>query len=144
MILTDDNFASIVAAVHEGRGTYENIQKTLVYLLSGNVGELAAMLGAAALGLPFPLLPIQLLWINLVTDGLPALALVADPTSDDLLRRRPRRSDEPILGRPQWTMVIMTGLVEAVIAISVFAWVLECSKLIRRFAARSLSGTGGR
>jgi Ca2+-transporting ATPase len=153
MILTDDNFASIVAAVQEGRGIYDNIQKTLVYLLAGNVGELAVMLGAAVAGLPLPLVPLQLLWINLVTDGLPALALVADPVSDDLLRRRPRRPAERMLGRPQWTTIIGTGLLQAAITISVFAWALQrrdlsaarnlafsvivFSELFRAFAARS-------
>ncbi len=153
MILTDDNFASIVAAVQEGRGIYDNIQKTLVYLLAGNVGELAVMLGAAAAGLPLPLLPLQLLWINLVTDGLPALPLVGDPISDDLLQRPPRKSDEPMLGRPQWTTVIVTGFLQAAVTISVFAWALEerglaearnlafsvivFAELFRSFAARS-------
>ena len=79
MILTDDNFASIIAAVSEGRGIFDNIRKTLVYLLGGNAGELGVMLVAALAGLPLPLLPIHLLWINIVTDGLPALALVMDP-----------------------------------------------------------------
>jgi Ca2+-transporting ATPase len=153
MILTDDNFASIVAAVQEGRGIYDNIQKTLVYLLAGNVGELAVMLGAVAVGLPPPLLPLQLLWINLVTDGLPALALVGDPIPDDLLRRPPRKPDEVILGRPQWTTITVTGLLQAAVTISVFAWALESrnlaearslaftvivfSELFRSFAARS-------
>ena len=153
MILTDDNFASIVAAVQEGRGIYDNIQKTLVYLLAGNVGELAVMLGASAAGLPLPLLPLQLLWINLVTDGLPALALVGDPVADDLLRRRPRKPDERMLGRPQWTTIVVTGLLQAAVTISVFAWALEArglgearnlafsvivfAELFRSFAARS-------
>lgn len=153
MILTDDNFASIVAAVQEGRGIYDNIQKTLVYLLAGNVGELAVMLGASAVGLPLPLLPLQLLWINLVTDGLPALALVGDPVADDLLRRRPRKSDEPMLGRPQWITIVVTGLLQAAVTISVFAWAIEArglsearnlafsvivfAELFRSFAARS-------
>ena len=153
MILSDDNFASIVAAVQEGRGIYDNIQKTLVYLLAGNVGELAVMLTASAVGLPLPLLPLQLLWINLVTDGLPALALVADPMADDLLRRRPRKSDEPMLGRPQWITIIATGLLQAVVTMSVYTWALEArglsearnlafsvivfSELFRSFAARS-------
>jgi len=75
MVLADDNFATIVAAVEEGRGIYDNIRKTLVYLLMGNTAELAVMLAASVLGLPLPLLPLHLLWINLVTDGLPALAL---------------------------------------------------------------------
>jgi Ca2+-transporting ATPase len=153
MILSDDNFASIVAAVQEGRGIYDNIQKTLVYLLAGNVGELAVMLGASAAGLPLPLLPLQLLWINLVTDGLPALALVADPMADDLLRRPPRKPDEAMLGRPQWITVIATGLLQAVVTMSVYSWALDArglsearnlafsvivfSELFRSFAARS-------
>ncbi len=153
MILTDDNFASIVAAVQEGRGIYDNIQKTLVYLLAGNVGELTVMLGASAVGLPLPLFPLQLLWINLVTDGLPALALVGDPISDDLLRRPPRKPDEPMLGKLQWTTVIVTGLLQAAVTLVVFAWALHSrglsearnlafsvivfSELFRAFAARS-------
>ena len=76
MVLADDNFASIVAAVREGRGIFDNIRKTLVYLLSGNAAELTVMLVAALGGWPLPLLPLHLLWINVVTDGLPALALV--------------------------------------------------------------------
>ena len=79
MVLADDNFASIVAAIREGRGIFDNIRKTLVYLLTGNAAELLLMLVAALVGLPLPLLPLHLLWINLVTDGLPALALVMDP-----------------------------------------------------------------
>src|SRR5262249_17721817 len=71
MILTDDNFASIIAAVKEGRGIFENIRKTLVYLLAGNAGELTVMLVAAVIGLPLPLLPLHLLWINIVTDAVP-------------------------------------------------------------------------
>ena len=79
MVLADDNFASIVAAIREGRGIFDNIRKTLVYLLSGNMAELTVMLVAALGGLPLPLLPLHLLWINVVTDGLLALALVVDP-----------------------------------------------------------------
>ena len=79
MVLADDNFASIVAAIREGRGIFDNIRKALLYLLAGNTGELVVMLAAAFAGLPLPLLPLHLLWINLVTDGLPALALVMDP-----------------------------------------------------------------
>ena len=79
IVLTDDNYASIVEAVREGRGIFDNIRKAIVYLLAGNVAELAVMLVAALAGLPLPLLPLQLLWINLITDGFPALALVMDP-----------------------------------------------------------------
>ncbi len=153
MVLTDDNFASIVAAVREGRGIYENIQKTLTYLLAGNFGELLLMLLAAVIGLPLPLLPLQLLWINLVTDGLPALALVMDPVAPDVLTRPPRRPNEPMLGRRQWTTIAVTGALEAAVTLSVFAWalryrdlgearnlafsVLVFSEVLRSFAARS-------
>jgi len=79
MTLTDDNFASIVAAVEEGRGVFGNIKKYLMYLLSSNIGEIVLMMGASLLGLPLPLSAVQILYVNLATDGLPALALAVDP-----------------------------------------------------------------
>ncbi|HSQ51352.1 MAG TPA: HAD-IC family P-type ATPase, partial [Nitrospiraceae bacterium] len=91
MVVTDDNFASIAAAVEEGRGIFDNIRKTIYFLLSCNVSEVLVMLFAALIGLPLPLLPIQILWMNLVTDGFPALALAVDPKSPDLMKRQPRR-----------------------------------------------------
>ncbi len=136
MVLTDDNFASIVAAVREGRGIHDNIRKTLVYLLAGNFSELALMLGAVAMGLPLPLLPLQLLWINLVTETLPALALVMDPVDGDVLRRPPRRPDEPMLGRPQWAQIATAGLLQAAMALGVFVWALEAGSAER---ARSMA-----
>jgi len=157
MILTDDNFASIVAAVKEGRGIFENIRKTLVYLLAGNTGELAVMLVAALVGLPLPLLPLHLLWINIVTDGLPALALVMDPTDEDVLQRPPRHPEEPMLGRAQWNYIVLTGLLQAAATLGMFAWALESrgltearnlafsalvfGELFRAFAARSTTRT---
>jgi Ca2+-transporting ATPase len=90
VVLADDNFASIVAAVEEGRGIYDNIRKYLVFLLSANIGEIAIMLLAVVLGYPLPLLPVQILYMNLATDGLPALALGMDPPGRDVMRRRPR------------------------------------------------------
>jgi Ca2+-transporting ATPase len=153
MVLADDNFASIVAAVREGRGIFDNIRKTLVYLLAGNAAELAVMLAAAVVGLPFPLLPLHLLWVNLVTDGLPALALVTDPPDDDALARPPRRPQEPMLGRAEWTTIITTGLLQAAVTLGVFVWALRSRELsearnlafstlvfgevLRAFAARS-------
>jgi Ca2+-transporting ATPase len=153
VVLTDDNFASIIAAVREGRGIFENIRKTVVYLLAGNCAELILMLISAAAGLPLPLLPLHLLWINLVTDGLPALALVVDPPEGDVMLRPPRKSDEPMLGRVEWFTVGFTGMVEAGAALAVFVWALESrgvdearslafstlvfSELFRSFAARS-------
>src|SRR5262249_43673215 len=91
MVLTDDNFASIVAAVREGRGIFDNIRKVLVYLLGGNAAKLLLMFVAAVAGLPPPLLPLDLLWINLVTDGFAALALVNDPPGRDVMERPARR-----------------------------------------------------
>ena len=153
MVLADDHFASIVAAVAEGRGIFDNIRKTLVYLLSGNAAELAVMLVAALGGLPLPLLPLHLLWINVVTDGLPALALVVDPPEEDVLQRPPRHPDEPMLGRTQWRFIVATGLLQAAATLSVFVWALHArdltearnlafsvlvfGELFRAFAARS-------
>src|ERR1043166_4943496 len=109
MVITDDNFASIVAAVEEGRGIYDNIAKTLGYLLAGNSGELLVMLIAGLVGWPLPLLPIQLLWINLVTDGLPALALATDPIDPDVLTRPPRRSDTELIDRSFLRRSLLVG-----------------------------------
>jgi len=153
VILTDDNFASIVAAIREGRGIFDNIRKTLVYLLGGNAGELLVMLGAAVVGLPMPLLPLHLLWINLVTDGLPALALVVDPVDSDAMQRPPRNPAEPMLGRDEWVTVVVTGVLQAGVTLGAFAWALQSrdlvearnlafsvlvfGELLRAFAARS-------
>jgi Ca2+-transporting ATPase len=136
VVLTDDNFASIVAAVREGRGIFQNIRKTLVYLLGGNAGELAVVLVAAVVGLPLPLLPMHLLWINIVTDGLPALALVMDPVTADVMNRPPRNPDEPMLGQSEWAYVAVTGVLQAVATLSVFAWALHSGDLPK---ARSLA-----
>jgi len=124
MVLADDNFASIVAAVREGRGIFENIRKSLLYLMAGNAGELAVMLGAAVAGLPLPVLPLQILWINLVTDGFPALALVMDPPDRDILKRAPRPPDEPMLGRSEWGLIAAMGLLHAATTLGVFLWAL--------------------
>ena len=153
IVLADDNFASIVAAVREGRGIFDNIRKALVYLLSGNVAELAVMLIASLAGLPLPLLPLQLLWINLVTDGLPALALVMDPPEADVMSRPPRPPTEPILGRHEWMSILLTGTLQTAVTLGTFVWalhdrdlpearslaftVLVFGELFRAFAARS-------
>ncbi|MEO8259573.1 MAG: cation-translocating P-type ATPase [Acidobacteriota bacterium] len=153
MIITDDNFATIVAAVEEGRGIYDNIRKTLQYLLAGNVGELLLMTLCVVVGLPTPLLPIHLLWINLVTDGLPALCLVTDPIDPDVMQRRPRPRSERITDRGFLLTMFITGVLTAGVAFGVYLHVLRTgtperartyafaalvfAELLRSFGARS-------
>ena len=109
MVLTDDNFASIVAAVEEGRGIFDNIQKFVHFLLSCNAGEVMFMFVAALLGWPTPLLPIQLLWINLVTDGLPALALGMEPPEPDIMSRPPREPRQAVIPLSQGMLILFHG-----------------------------------
>jgi Ca2+-transporting ATPase len=125
MVITDDNFATIVAAVEEGRGTYDNIRKTLQYLLAGNTGELLLMTVCVLAGMPTPLLPIHLLWINLLTDGLPALCLVTDPVDPDVMLRKPRPRSSRIANNPFLRMMFLTGLLTAAVAFATYAWVLR-------------------
>jgi Ca2+-transporting ATPase len=99
MVISDDNFATIVYAVEEGRGIYDNIRKTIAFLLSGNIAEIGVLLFAVLIGLPLPLAATQLLWINLVTEGLPALALSVDPISKGLMARPPRQKNEKLTDR---------------------------------------------
>ena len=124
MVVTDDNFASIAAAVEAGRGIYDNIRKAIHYLLSCNLSEVLVMLFATLLGLPLPLLPVQILWINLVTDGLPALALAVDPPDPDIMHRPPRRPDARILSRKRIMLMFGQGLFMALITILSFAYCL--------------------
>ncbi len=125
MVVMDDNFASIAAAVEEGRGIFDNIQKTLHFLLSCNVSEVLVMLLAALLGLPLPLLPIHILWMNLVTDGIPALALAVDPNAPDLMRRPPRRPQARLLDGKKLAAIGGEGLMLALVALGVFVFSLH-------------------
>lgn len=136
MIITDDNFASIVAAVEEGRGIYDNIRKTLQYLLAGNSGELLLMTVCVAVGLPTPLLPIHLLWINLVTDGLPALCLATDPIDSDVMQRQPRPRSERITTPNFLRSMGFTGLLTASVAFAVYVYILktESTEIARTYA----------
>lgn len=153
MIITDDNFASIVAAVEEGRGIYDNIRKTLQYLLAGNTGELLLMTMCVAAALPTPLLPIHLLWINLVTDGLPALCLATDRIDADVMQRPPRPRTERMTNRSFVATMLLTGFLTAGAAFAVYLFVLRTgtvemartyafavlvfAELLRSFGARS-------
>lgn len=153
MILTDDNFATIVAAVEEGRGIYSNIRKTLQYLLAGSTAELLLMAVCVIAGLPAPLLPIHLLWINLVTDGLPALCLASDPIDPDVMRRNPRPRAEGMTNSAFLRTMGFTGFLTAAVVFAVYFIQLKSAgedtarnyafttlvfaELLRAFGARS-------
>jgi len=109
MILTDDNFASIIGAVEEGRRQYDNIQKFVRYLLSSNVGEIVAIFTNIVLGGPLLLLPVQILWMNLVTDGMTAVALGVEPAEKGIMARSPRSPQEHILDRGGIVMILLLG-----------------------------------
>jgi Ca2+-transporting ATPase len=128
MTLTDDNFASIVAAVEEGRGIFSNIKKYLMYLLSSNVGEIGLMAGATLAALPLPLTAVQILYVNLATDGLPALALAVDPPEKDLMQRPPRNPRTGIFTRPVVLLMLVGGLWSAVVNLSLFVWMLKSGR----------------
>jgi Ca2+-transporting ATPase len=124
MTLTDDNFASIVAAIEEGRGIFGNIKKYLMFLLSSNVGEIGLMAGATLAGLPLPLTAVQILYVNLATDGLPALALAVDPPEADLMRRAPRNPQLGIFTRPVVALMLIGGAWSALANLGLFAWLI--------------------
>jgi Ca2+-transporting ATPase len=128
MTLTDDNFASIVAAVEEGRGVFGNIKKYLMFLLSSNIGEIGLMAGAALLGLPLPLSAVQILFVNLATDGLPALALSMDPPDSDLMQRKPRNPRTGIFTRPVVTMMLVGGIWSTIINLGLFLWAMNSGR----------------
>ncbi|MGH2537330.1 MAG: cation-translocating P-type ATPase [Candidatus Promineifilaceae bacterium] len=119
MVLLDDNFATIVAAVEEGRIIYDNIRKFIKYLLSCNASEIMVMLVGPLLGMPIPLLPLQILWMNLVTDGLPALALSIEPAEESVMKRPPYSSTESVFGRGAMRFILSLGAVMSAIAIAV-------------------------
>ncbi len=124
MVLADDDFATIVAAVEEGRRIYDNIRRFVRYLLTTNSAEIWVMTLAPFLGLPFPLLAVQILWVNLVTDGLPALALGVEPTERGTMRRPPRSPSESLFARGLWQHTIWVGLLMASVALAVQAYAL--------------------
>jgi P-type Ca2+ transporter type 2C len=126
--LLDDNFATIVAAVEEGRIVFGNIKKYLMYLLSCNVGEIVLLAGAVIAGLPLPLTAVQILYVNLATDGLPALALAVDPPERDLMQRKPRDPRLGIFTRPVVMMLLVAGLWSAAVNMTLFIWLLNAGR----------------
>lgn len=127
MVLTDDNYASIVSAIEEGRVIYDNIRKFVFYLLSCNVGEILIIFTAILAGLPSPLQPIHLLWLNLVTDGLPALALGLERGEPDIMERPPRPPKQPILTRDLWSLIGVQSVIETIVTLAAFVWALRTS-----------------
>jgi P-type Ca2+ transporter type 2C len=155
MVLTDDNFASIVTAVEQGRVIYSNIRKFVYFLLACNAGEILIVFGAMLFGLPIPLKPVHLLWLNLVSDGAPALALGMEKGDKNIMQQAPRPPNEPVINRDMATGIGVVAIVDAIAILSVFYLALQrfpghlemaqtiafvtlcCSELIRAYTARS-------
>jgi Ca2+-transporting ATPase len=125
MILLDDNFASIVAAVREGRRIFDNIRKFVRFVMTGNSGEIGTLFLAPFLGLPIPLLPIHILWVNLVTDGLPGLALAAEPEEKGIMQRPPRAPQENLFAHGIWQHIIWVGTLITALCLMTQAWALH-------------------
>lgn len=125
MILLDDNFATIVKAVKEGRRIYDNVRKFIKYLLTTNSGEIWTLFLAPFMGLPIPLVPIQILWINLLTDGLPALALSLEPEESDVMKRPPRHPQESLFARGLGVHAVWVGLLMAAVTLPLQAWAIH-------------------
>lgn len=152
MVLLDDNFATIVSAMREGRRIFDNIRKFVKFVLAGNAAEILTLVLAPFLGLPIPFLPIHILWINIVTDGLPGLALAAEPEEKNLMQRPPRAPSESIFARGTWQHMLWAGLLMAAVCLGTQAWayhagnphwqsmvftVLTLSQMCHIFAVRS-------
>ena len=131
MTLLDDNFATIVAAVEEGRIVFGNIKKYLMYLLSCNVGEIVLLAGAVIAGLPLPLTAVQILYVNLATDGLPALALAVDPPERDLMWRKPRDPRIGVFTRPVVAILLAAGLWSGLVNMTLFTWLLNSGRPVQ-------------
>lgn len=127
LVLEDDNFASIVAAVEEGRNIYANVRKFIRFLLGCNTGEILTMFISILIGLPLPLRPLQILWINLITDGLPALALGMEPPDEEIMQSPPQKRERGIFSGALWGRILLRGIVIAFSAVAVFVLVLNRS-----------------
>jgi Ca2+-transporting ATPase len=124
LVLLDDNFATIVCAVREGRRIYDNIRKFVRFVMAGNAGEIWTIFLAPFLGLPIPLSPIQILWVNFVTDGLPGLALASEPADPNVMRRPPRPRDESVFAHGVWQHIVWAGLLIGGVSLFACSWAL--------------------
>ena len=125
MILLDDNFATIIKAVREGRRIFDNIRKFIKYTMTSNSGEVLTIFFALLIGLPIPLLPIQILWINLVTDGLPGLAFAAEEAEENILKRQPRKTNESIFSGGVGIHILWVGLLMGAICTATQGWAIH-------------------
>ncbi len=139
MVLLDDNFSTIVSAIEEGRNIFNNIRKFVFYLLSSNAGEIAIIFLGMILRLPLPLVAIQILWINLLTDGLPALALGIDHGTDDVMKERPRDPKEDVLNKKMWIGILLIGILMGTVGILIFRAYLPNVEKARTMAFSSLA-----
>ncbi len=140
MILEDDNFATIVKAVEEGRGIYDNIKKFIRFLLSSNIGELMTIFAASLIGLPLPLIAVQILWMNLLTDGLPAVALGVDPIEKNIMQRKPRKPEERVIDSNMIFRIALVGAIMMVGTLWLFNSELMAGASLSR--ARTIAFTG--
>jgi len=130
MILTDDNFSSIVGAVAEGRTIFSNIRKYLMYLLSSNIGEIGVVAGTTIVGMPLPLTAVQILYINLATDGFPAIALSVDPADPDLMQRRPRDPQRSAFTGEVVLLMVVGGVWSMIVNLALFSWASESGRTL--------------
>ncbi|MGB4428713.1 MAG: HAD-IC family P-type ATPase, partial [Thermacetogeniaceae bacterium] len=130
MVLMDDNYATIVSAVEEGRTIYSNIRKSIHYLLSCNIGEIITIFSSILVGVGSPLTAIQILWLNLVTDGLPALALGVEPAEKDVMKQPPRKPDEGVFAGGMGVKIVWQGIVIGLLALAVYLLALRWGRTL--------------